>query len=165
VPDDLYSPKRFLFFEINDQATAQTALANEVSNLPSALAAGPVPLILIALGSITESHQVVAVAFDDSVTPNEIFLYDCRYPDATCVLRYDTASGACTLDAPASSTESWKAFFVAHYNPYRHAISTCKLPMDLPRVQLAPPRRWPTVCRSMQQTKVTRPHTPPRYGR
>src|SRR5690349_19399625 len=104
APGDLYNPKRFLFFEVSDQPTVQAALANEVSNLPGALATGPVPLILVAQNSITESHQVVAVAFDDTVAPTEISLYDCRYPNTTCVLRYDAANGTCTLDAPGLPT-------------------------------------------------------------
>jgi hypothetical protein len=115
--DKLYNSARFVLLNTATPTQLKEQLADELAKLRDTIPARPAALILVQQGSIQDSHQVVAIGYDDSVTPTQIYLYDCRYPSATCTLRVDAASGSCQLDAPGQRTESWSAFFVAQYSP------------------------------------------------
>ena len=117
-PGDLYNLLQYPRLRMASASRLVSRLGDELDAAMASLAAGtPMPLGLVSTASLFESHQVVAVGYDDSVASGiRIFLYDCRNPDQTATLTVAAQGPSCTLDVDGQASETWRAFFVERYS-------------------------------------------------
>jgi len=124
MPGDLGNLLRYPRLRLASTSTIASTMASELSRAMASLAAGtPVPIGLVAPGNLFESHQVIAIGYDDSAPATRLFLYDCRSPDVTATLAVTPRDATCVLDAPGDSSEPWRAFFVEQYSRNAPAYS------------------------------------------
>ncbi|MFD9733287.1 hypothetical protein [Umezawaea sp. NPDC059074] len=137
VPGDPHNAVLFANFALGAPAALPGLVAGEVRKLIAAISSGrPVPVFLVKRGSVQDSHQAVAIGYDDSTSPVEIYLYDNRSPLSVRTLRVD--SGTCVLDG----AEPWDAFFVGSYTPVTPSYSDLVLTGSITAVPFPGTRRF-----------------------